>query len=304
MIENINRSGAVVCLGMFDGVHMGHRTLLNAALLAAKEKGLEPVVFTFKNHPMTVLGKSPKLLMTYEERFKSIKELGISRIEAVQFDMQLASMDPYEFVKMLSEKYSAKHIVAGFNYSFGRYGMGNSDSLTRFGRELGFEVQIIPPVIYEGNSVSSTRIRECLENGNIKEANEMLQSPYTLNGKVISNLHIGTRIGFPTANIAVAEEKLLPLSGVYAAVVKLCSGKRYYAVTNIGKNPTVRGSMTTVESHLLDFAEDIYDTEISVMLYNRIRDEIKFPSVKALASQISDDRGAAERYFKRENPVL
>jgi riboflavin kinase/FMN adenylyltransferase len=289
---------------MFDGVHMGHRTLLNAALLSAKEKGLEPVVFTFKNHPMTVLGKSPKLLMTYEERFKSIKELGISRIEAVQFDMQLASMDPYEFVKMLSENYSAKHIVAGFNYSFGRYGMGNSDSLTRFGRELGFEVQIIPPVIYEGNSVSSTRIRECLENGNIKEANEMLQSPYTLNGKVISNLHIGTRIGFPTANIAVAEEKLLPLSGVYAAVVKLCSGKRYYAVTNIGKNPTVRGSMTTVESHLLDFAEDIYDTEISVMLFNRIRDEIKFPSVKALASQISDDRNAAERYFKRENPVL
>jgi riboflavin kinase/FMN adenylyltransferase len=304
MAEKINRPGAVVCLGMFDGVHMGHRTLLNAALSTAGEKDLEPVVFTFKNHPMTVLGRSPKLLMTFEERCESINRLGISRIEAMQFDMQLASMDPYDFVKMLFTEYSAKHIVAGFNYSFGRYGMGNSESLSRYGKELGFDVQIIPPVIYEGSSVSSTRIRECLEDGRIKEANDMLQSGYTLTGQVISNRHIGTRIGFPTANIAAAEEKLIPMSGVYAAVVKLSDGNVYYAVTNIGKNPTVRGSATTIESHLIGFKGDIYNTEISVTLFKRIRGEIKFPSIEALASQISDDRDSAERYFKLQNPVL
>ncbi|OQB25311.1 MAG: Riboflavin biosynthesis protein RibF [Firmicutes bacterium ADurb.Bin182] len=301
MINNTSKRGAVVSLGMFDGVHMGHRALLNTSLNIARENDLESIVYTFIDHPMKVLGKSPKLLMTFKERFDSMKALGLDKVDAVHFDRELASMEPLDFIKMLLSRYPVKFIVAGFNYSFGRYGTGDCDCLTRFGRELGIGVQIIPPVIYNGSSVSSTRIRESLENGQLEEANKMLQSRYTLSGKVVSNRRIGTRIGFPTANITPPQEKMLPRSGVYAAVAHVENGTHYYAVTNIGKNPTFQGSHTTIESHLIDFSGDIYDKHMSIALYRRIRDEIKFPDAEALARQISKDKNTVQQYFNMVN---
>ncbi len=279
---------AVVALGMFDGVHMGHRALISAALKAADEREIESVIYTFSNHPQSLISRSPKLLLTANERLAKLDSLGACAVTADAFDASMANMPPRVFAQMLVERFDMKVAAAGYNYSFGKGGSGGVELLQSLGDELGFDTIVTPPVTYLGKAVSSSRIRRSIEEGDIESANIMLCESFMLSGIVISNRHIGTGMGFPTANIAVDPSKVLPKHGVYA-VNAYMDGKRFDAVTNIGSNPTLGGKIVTVETHMIGFNADIYGEKLTIEFICRMRDDIKFDSVDELKRQIEDD---------------
>ncbi|MBQ9832729.1 MAG: bifunctional riboflavin kinase/FAD synthetase [Clostridia bacterium] len=279
--------GTVAALGTFDGVHMGHRTLIEKALHKAEENGFKTIIYTFSNHPMTVMSSSPKLLMTSSERICCLKSFGCS-VVADEFDTELANTSARDFALMLKERFNMKIAVAGYNYSFGKGGRGDVEMLKQLGEELGFETVIAQKVTYGSEGVSSSRIRKCIENGDIRLANAMTVSPFSLSGEVIANKHIGSTIGFPTANIGVCEEKVLPKAGVYAVTAHI-RDKVFNGVTNIGTNPTVNGTKTTIETHIIGFDGDIYGEELKIEFIDRIRDDKKFASIDELKAQIAKD---------------
>ena len=279
-------SKRAIALGTFDGLHRGHRRILEAMEQAAEEKSLQKAVYTFSNHPLEAFGVAPKRLMTDGERLAGLGEYG--EVIAERFDMALAATSPEAFVRKMAEEYGMSVAVAGFNYTFGAKGGGNMDMLREYGARYGFEVREIPPLEYQGEPISSTRIRAAIECGDISAANNMLGRPYSITGPVIANKGIGRRIGFPTANVKADSGLVLPKSGVYACSV-LLRGKRYAAATNVGCNPTVYGETITIEPHILDFNEGIYGETLTVEFVEYLRGEIKFPSVEELSAQIGRD---------------
>lgn len=292
----IKAQGAVVALGTFDGVHAGHRALISEAAGLAKALHASPLIYTFRNHPLSLFGREPRLLMTPEERIAALAATGIP-VAADAFDAQLAATPPRDFVCMLVERFALRGVVAGFNYTFGDRGAGDTVLLKTLGEELGIAVRVLGPVSYENEPVSSTRIRACLEQGELETANAMLGTCYALSGAVTANRRIGHALGFPTANLEGYGNKVLPLSGVYAARA-FVAGEAFNAVTNVGNNPTVEGRNTTVETHLLDFERDIYGMPLRVEFVARLRGEVKFPSREALAAQIAADAAHARAILK------
>lgn len=291
-----NKQAAVIALGMFDGVHLGHRALLLRTIALAEELHAMSMVYTFYNHPRSVFASAPKLLMTAEERECCIRKLGVDAVRMDVFDKTMAALTPKAYIERLMLTNDIRGMIVGFNYSFGSGGNGKAETLHTLGGAQGFCVEIIPPVNYKGSSVSSTRIRELVERGEISEANEMLCMPYSLYGQVVENRHIGTSMGYPTANLLPPEEKALPLSGVYATRV-IWNGQSYPAVTNVGNNPTVQGKYTTVESHLIDFAGNLYGESICVEFRAFLRKEQNFGEKEALAKQIEEDTRRAKEFF-------
>ncbi len=285
---------SVVALGMFDGVHAGHRRLLNESAAIAKENRLRLVVYTFQNHPLSVFGKAPKLLSGLEERVRLLRSFGADCVAADDFTTELAATEPEVFVKMLCERFCMAYAVAGFNYTFGKNGAGDTKLLRELGVKTGFSVRELPPYLYDGEPVSSTRIRMLIESGNIKTANAMLEREYALTGLVVRNRHIGTSIGFPTANLGGLEELVLPQIGVYATRATV-EGKTYNAVTSVGMNPTVGGKSLSVETYIMDFSHELYDKQLTVAFVERLRGELYFESVEELAAQISLDVENAKR---------
>jgi len=279
-------SKRAIALGTFDGLHMGHRRILEAMGQAAEEKGLQKAVYTFSNHPLEAFGIAPRRLMTDGERLAGLAEYG--EVIAERFDPALAATSPEDFVRKMAEEYGMSVAVAGFNYTFGAKGGGNMQKLREYGEKYGFEVREIPPMEYQGEPISSTRIRAAVEGGDIAAANSMLGRAYSITGPVIANKGIGRRIGFPTANVKADSGLVLPKSGVYACSV-LLRGKRYGAATNVGCNPTVYGEAITIEPHILDFNEGIYGETLKVEFVEFLRGEIKFPSVEELSAQIGRD---------------
>lgn len=277
--------GSIVALGTFDGVHSGHMALIDTALEVAARRGLRCVAYTFCNHPMELFGRAPRPLMSWEERRERLAACGLE-VEAERFTREFAALSPKEFAALLKSRFNAAVAVAGFNYSFGAGGKGNTALLGALGRELGFDVAEIPPAYYNGEVISSTRIRECLEAGDVAAANAMLGREYTLSGCVVSNRRIGGGLGYPTANITSG--KVLPAQGVYATWA-YSGGRRYKAVTNIGSNPTVQGTYTTIETHLLDFSGDLYGSGLTVAFVARLRGDRRFASLQELAEQIGRD---------------
>ncbi len=297
MVHKDNRSTAIA-LGMFDGMHIGHCALISRMVDIARNNSLTSMVYTFSNHPMGVFATAPKVLSTVEERLAMMRALGVERVEMVTFDRALADMSPEDFAKMLVERYDVKAVVAGFNYTFGKAGAGKEDELRRLGEELGFSVEVLPPVLFLGSPVSSTRVRKALESGDAAGALDMLGHPYRLDGRVLANRHIGREMGFPTANLEPTGDKLLPKAGVYATVANV-EGRRLPAVTNIGDNPTVQGKKVTVETHILSFDGDLYGKPLQVEFLSRIRDEQRFGSRAELAHQIGRDVETARQLFAR-----
>jgi len=290
------KKGSVIALGTFDGVHAGHRALLREAKELSAKLGAEPMIYTFRNHPLSPFGREPKLLMTQLERLYALEASGLF-VAADVFDLEFAATPPADFVKMLCRRFDMRAAVVGFNYTFGSKGRGNTELLRKMGADLGFTVSVMEPVSHEGAPVSSSRIRRCLEEGNIPDANAMLGKRYALSGTVEMNRRIGHTIGFPTANLENYGNKVLPLSGVYATRAVL-SGRAYDAVTNVGNNPTVEGRRTTVETHLLDFDADIYGMPLKVEFIERLRGEVKFSGRDALAAQIAADVRNARNILK------
>ncbi|HWS29148.1 MAG TPA: bifunctional riboflavin kinase/FAD synthetase [Clostridia bacterium] len=279
---------SVVALGMFDGVHAGHRRLLATAAALAKSEGLKFVVYTFKNHPLSVFQGSPKLLSGLDERVKLLRSFGADLVEADDFTPALAATEPEAFVKSLCGRFSMAIAVAGFNYTFGKNGAGNAALLNELGKKLGFKTREVAPYLFEGEPVSSTRIRTLLLEGELKEANAMLEREYSLSGTVVKNRRIGSTIGFPTANLGGVFDMALPKIGVYATRA-LVDNKTYQAVTSVGKNPTVGGKSVTVETHIMDFDRDIYGEPLTVSFVEYLRGELSFENVDELAGQIARD---------------
>jgi len=298
-MEQIQK-GTVIALGMFDGMHMGHQALISRAVELGRQHDLLSMVYTFYNHPMEVFAKAPVLLSTPEQRRTLMLEMGVDIVEMPVFDEPTAHMPPEDFASLLAEKYRAKWVVAGYNYTFGYKGAGDVALLSRLGAHLGFEVCMMQPVEYQEAPVSSSRIRKAIEQGSMELAHAMLKRPYSLQGRVGEHRHIGRTLGFPTANLLPEAGRALPLPGVYATIAKTTEG-RFPAVTNVGNNPTVQGKCTTIETHILDFSADLYGQCLSVEFYHRLRGEKTFASRQELAQQITQDAAAAKALFLRKN---
>lgn len=285
-----------LALGMFDGMHIGHKKIIETAVLLAKSGGLTPAVCTFTGHPQELFGVRVARLTTNDERLEIIKKLGAERIEQLEFTKAIAALSPENFVEMLKERFDPAVITAGFNYTFGKGKKGDAEALKRIAFRHGISVAIVPPVEFGKKPVSSTRIRELIEKGDVATAQLLLGRPYTLCGEVVENNHIGRTIGFPTANFYPDPSRSIPADGVYMSMA-LVNGEVRPSITNIGANPTVGGTKRTVETHIIDFDGDIYGTELKVFFVKRIRPVNKFSGLDELKAQIQRDTTSVREYF-------
>ena len=295
----------VIALGFFDGVHLGHQALLRRAADRAAEKGFTPAVFTFDRSPREfVTGVPVPLLTTPEERRQAVRELfSIDEVIVAPFDKEMMTMPWVDFVLMLAQQYRAGWVVAGHDFHFGHKNSGTPTLLARKAAQLGIGCDIIPAVTLDGVTVSSTHIRQLLEQGNAEEACRFLGRPYSLSGTVRHGKGLGSRLGAPTINLIPPEGHLVPAYGVYAARVKV-DDKIFPAVTNVGVRPTVdvNGSVT-VESHLLDEKLGLYGETCRVEFLKMLRPERRFDDLEALRCQILRDAEEARSYFAQTNIV-
>ncbi len=291
-----------VTIGNFDGVHMGHRKLIETAKEYAEKENLKSIVFTFKPHPMFIFGnrENNALIMSPEEKEIAIRKMGVDTYIEYPFDREFASMSPEDFaIDIVFKKLKCKVLVVGYDYRFGCRNAGDYKLLEKLGKEYGVKTVFIPNVIYDGERVSSTKIRECLVNKDVETANRLLTEPYYIYGHVSEGKRLGRQLGFPTVNILAHEDKLFPPNGVYATAT-VYDGQVYYGMTNVGYNPTVNGKHKTVETNLFDFDKVIYGEPILTFFFKWLRDEHKFPSVEALRDRLAIDTVNAAEYFKSE----
>ena len=302
MNEQKKQPKSVLALGMFDGVHVGHRALLSQAAAAARSLSAQTVAFTFTDAPGKLLHLPVTSLSTPSQRTQWLLEAGADRVDMVDFTRDFADLSPEDFMGYLQARYDIAALAAGFNYTFGRQGAGTAETLRQLGERHGFQVLIAEPVLVAGEPVSSTRIRSMIGRGDMGAARALLGRPYTLLGQVVSARHIGHALGYPTANLGTGEQ-LLPPDGVYATVAWVGDGA-YPAVTNVGKNPTVAGRQRTVETYILNEDLSLYGAELSVSFLARLREERTFPSLEALSRQIGRDVEAAKKLFDSDEKTV
>ncbi len=287
---------AVVALGVFDGVHLGHRAILSTAVGRARATGLAAVACTFEPHPMEVLQpeRAPLPITTLEERLALVARTGIDVALVVAFTPEFAALEPEAFVKdVLLGRLRGREVVVGFNHTFGRGARGDAGLLQALGDRLGFAAHVVPPLIIDGVQVSSSEVRAAIERGEVERAARYLGRPYGLQGEVVAGAGRGRTLGFPTANVDVGQ-RLVPAPGVYACWAEV-RGARHRAVVNIGVRPTFGEELRVVEAHLLDFAGSLYGTVLGLLFVRRLREERRFPGPDALRDQIGRDVDAARR---------
>jgi len=291
----------ILTLGTFDGVHIGHAAILKKLTQNTCNGEFESTVLTFFPHPRMVLqGKSDlKLLNTISEKIELLEKIGIENLIIHPFDESFAQLSAEEFVKsVLVDQLHIQKIIIGYDHRFGKNRTANIDDLMVFGKQYDFEVEQISAQEIDAISISSTKIRTALEEGNIHLANEYLGYAYFLSGTVVKGRQLGRTIGFPTANIKLEEEyKLVPKNGVYVVRAEI-EGKLIFGMMNIGFNPTVEGKTKTIEVHFFDFNADIYDSHIKIAILQRIRSEKKFESVELLINQLKEDQIFSKQYLK------
>ena len=276
----------IFALGFFDGVHLGHQALLQAGRHLAQRFGCVPGAVTFTSHPETLVqGKAPQLINSIEDRQRLLLGYGMSRIVALPFDGALRAMPWRDFLEMLRREYGAAGFVCGDDFRFGYRGEGNAQLLADYCRQEKLPWAVVPAQSCDGIRISSTHIRQLLQEGNMEEATRFLGHPHTLSGTVIQGRQLGRTIGIPTANLALPEGVICPRFGVYACKA-VADGKEYLAVTNIGTRPTVGGHHVTVEPWLLDFAGDLYGKPLTLIFYAFLRPEQKFDSLEQLQAAI------------------
>ena len=290
----------IVTLGTFDGVHLGHTEILKKLTQNTNKGAFESTVLTFFPHPRIILqGKSDlKLLNTINEKIELLEKIGIDNLIIHPFDGKFAELSADAFVKsILVDQLHVQKIIIGYDHRFGKNRTANIDDLITFGTEYDFEVEQISAQEIDEISISSTKIRTALEEGDIQLANEYLGYQYFLSGTVVKGKQLGRTIGFPTANILLEEDyKLVPQNGVYIVRVEI-DGKTIFGMMNIGFNPTVQGKEKTIEVHLFDFDSDIYNCKIQVSIVQRIRSEKKFESVELLKQQLNKDKEFSLHYL-------
>ncbi|MGB9792093.1 MAG: bifunctional riboflavin kinase/FAD synthetase [Thermacetogeniaceae bacterium] len=292
-----------VAFGNFDGVHMGHRRLLEEMVNYSLQAKAVPSVFLFYPHPQRVLDpdNAPKMLLDLEKKTEILESSNIKIAFIIPFTPEIASLTPEEFVKeVIVRRLKAEAVFVGFNFRFGHRASGTPEFLQELGTKYGFKVSVLPPVIINGELVSSTRIRELLTTGDIRKAKDLLGYWPLIRGKIIKGDQRGRTLGFPTANIETPKDILIPCSGVYAGK-GIVDNKHYPAVVNIGKRPTFYdNSEKTIEAHLIGYKEFVYGKKIEIKLYERLREERKFSRAQDLINQIQKDIKNALQICNRE----
>ena len=297
----------MLTIGNFDGVHLGHITILRKVIERAQAMGGESVLYTFEPHPRKVLqpDRPPRLLATFEQKLELLEEAGVDVVIAEPFDLEFAKTEPETFIdEYVHRKIQPKEVYVGYDFHFGRDREGSMRLLTETGPQLGFSVTIIPEVKVGGEDLNSTRIRALLTDGLVEEAASLLGRPFGVRGVVVGGMRRGREIGFPTANLAPQNE-ILPGPGVYVCEIKILEDAQgmaidqtYGAVTNVGYRPTFDdGRDLVAEAHLIDFSGDLYDFKIELSFLKLIREEERFDSVEALKLQIGRDVDAGRAFF-------
>ena len=284
------RRPSAVALGVFDGVHLGHRAILGAAVAHARATGAPALACTFEPNPLEVLqpDRAPLPITTLDERLTLIAACGVDGTIVLTFTRELAAVEPEAFVKdVLVDRLAARQVVVGFNHRFGRAARGDAALLRELGARMGFNVDVVAPLTVDGVPVSSTAIRTALGRGDVDAAARMLGRPYTLPGTVVAGAGRGRTLGFPTANVAPGRPVLVA-PGVYACTFEV-GGQARRAVVNVGVRPTFGEATLAVEAYLLDFSGDLYGQTVRLTFVSRVREERRFPSVDALRAQIADD---------------
>ena len=280
----------LLTIGVFDGVHLGHKYLLSKLKEQADKRRLLSGVVTFHQHPRAVLGNRPELpyLTSLDEKVALIKNEGIDTVITLSFSKELSRLSAREFVALLKKHLRMQGLVLGADFMLGQNREGDIARLSKLGQEMGFSVEAVPQATAGEQVVSSTVIRDALAKGSIKKVTGMFGRPFSLHGNVMRGAGRGKTLGFPTANIEVDPQQLLPPDGVYATIA--CLGcKTYLSLTNVGKNPTFGANRRTVEVYLLDFEGNIYGHELRIDFIERLRGERKFSSVEELKKQMAAD---------------
>lgn len=297
----LNRETAVA-IGKFDGVHTGHRRLLEE-ILEKKKEGLCACVFTFDPAPAVLFGLSDgKELTTKKEKHVLFERMGVDILIEFPMNGETAATLPEVFAReILAERMQARYLAAGSDLSFGARGAGNAELLKKLGSGLGFQVNIIDKVCFEGKEISSTYVRSCVEDGDMEQAEKLLGMPYPVIGTVVKGNQLGRTLGFPTLNLLPESSKLLPPNGVYYSQIR-CGERIYRAISNVGYKPTVtEEKVLGVESYLYGFQEDVYGREIEVYLLKFRRPEQRFESIEALGRQLKEDIEAGALYVNNKN---
>lgn len=288
-----------LALGFFDGVHLGHADVIKKAVETSSDT-VKSAVLTFSKSPSaTLFNEKKELLTTNEEKFRLFEMLGIDVVFCIDF-CDIKDMTAQEFVEdILCDKLNASFISTGYNYHFGKGGSAGVQELKNLCERLSITVHSSAPVLYNNEAISSTRIRECIKNGDMKSANEMLGYNYNIKGDVVEGNHIGTKISTPTINLPLDDSCITPRFGVYASKV-IVDGHTFFGATNIGTHPTVGGDEVLCETHLLDFSgDDLYSKNVRIEPLLFIRDEKKFGSIDELKVQIEKDKEDILNFFKK-----
>ena len=291
---------AMLTIGTFDGVHIGHQKILKNLVSQAKNEGCHSVVLTFSPHPRSVLqpGSSVRMIDTLEEKIEQLDRLGIDILIVQKFTLAFSRLKAEIFARdLLYQKINTRKMIIGYDHRFGKNREATVSDLTNFGRLYNFEVEVISAHEIAAITVSSTKIRQALKEGDIKTTNDYLGRPFIMQGKVVKGQAIGRTLNFPTANLQLqSEEKICPANGVFW-VKRSWKNKPLYGMMNIGNRPTFAGKNSTIEVHFFDFNETLYDELLRVDVLMKIRDEIKFDSLEALQAQLQKDQEACEALY-------
>jgi riboflavin kinase/FMN adenylyltransferase len=295
---NYNRTG--VALGTFDGMHIGHQALIVNLVDICKKNNFKSVVYTFSTHPrnLTTSCGAPKRIISDQKKRNLLKELGVDYLVSVEFNNYQRTLSPEKFVKeILKEKLKMCYGIVGLDYRFGYQAKGDASFLDRLKHKYFYDLMVIKTIKMQDEVISSTRIRDLISSGNILKANLFLGRKYSLMGNVIHGKGLGKKFGFATANISVDSDLVLPSSGVYFTKC-IIENKLYYSITNVGHNPTLGENTISIETHILNFNKDIYHQPIEIIFYQKLRDEMKCPTIDALIQQVNRDIQSCEKYFE------
>ncbi len=290
-------AGTHLTLGVFDGIHLGHQALIKRTVESAHKTRALPAVFTFTRHPLSILAPpyTPRLLTPLDVREGIFASMGIKILVIVDFDSGLSSLTPEEFVRnLLVKRLRARHVICGFNFRFGAGGRGDASRLREIGEKSGFTVEIVKPVLVGGIIVSSTKIRELLNQGMVALASEFLGRHHSVRGEVERGAGRGRSLGYPTANLLISPDILIPARGVYA-VKAVVGGKRYGGMMNIGINPTFASGRFSAEVHLFGLEQDLIGKSLEVQFIERLRDEKRFANETALMHHLRRDEQEARK---------
>ena len=294
---------SLVTIGVFDGVHLGHKHLIFKLKELAGQQSFCTVALTFHTHPQEILAPNsqPPFITDAFEKADLLRKEGVAAVIVLTFTPELATLRAREFVELLRSKLRMKGLVIGPDFALGHGAEGNIAALRKLGRELDFSVTVIPPVKMNGEIISSTVIRKAMADGDMEKVRRLMGRPFSLAGKVVHGFGRGSGLGFPTVNLSVQKGQAMPPDGVYATFAHTLNHV-YHSVTNIGKNPTFGNSERTVEAYLLDFRDDIYEHEVKINFIHKIRDEIKFSSADDLVKQIYKDIKSTREILGHLNP--